>query len=577
MQKSIIDIVREQPRVFVDSLYMGKAESLTNPQGRFNVHASQAIFQSLSAYAKLIVMRVLYTSESFTLHDITLHLLPMGDVARNKILEELISLYILVPAEVATADDPGVDDDVMIVDELLTKTDGISTHIKSKRPYTLNPSFQASFQTALLTPQHPWADFDPTTVLNTNPRAAQYTAPTPTQIMENLHERWNMMLQFLVGMVPASAFKTNVVVPFTYYAGLMSLKPRTTDVFEITEKGYVFMLKNMANQIWDYVIAQISREALSSTDRVEVLSFLFALAYTRFGEGYPVSALTKAQKQLMFELSEVGLLYLRDKKAPWFYPTPEAINLVFGARTVASSSSSATSTGGGTTATASSSSSSVDQAMDRVTAQAQPATTSTATRPLQIIVETNLQVTAYVSTPLHVALLKIFVDVSVQLPNMVIGRLTRDKSKNAFRMGMKTSRIIDFLTTHAHPHVMHKRQQAIAAAAHETTTTTASTSAVSQHQVAAQSILPANVIDQLQLWENELYRMDMTEAMVVDLRDLFFVSYDRFRVLVSDLQSAKLLLWVSDKGEKLVSCRHCPEAEAMIQRFVAEGHPKYTY
>jgi transcription initiation factor TFIIH subunit 4 len=460
----------------------------------------------------------------------------------------------------------------------------------------LNPAFQASLQAALLTPQHPWADHDLTTAStaqnnnNNNARTAQYPPPSPAQILENFHERWNLMLQFLVGMVPASAFKTNVVVPFTYYAGLMALKPRTTDVFEITEKGYVFMLKNLSNQIWDYVIAQISREALTSSDRVEVLSFLFALAYTQFGMGYPVSGLTKAQKQLMFELSEVGLLYLRDKKAPCFYPTPEAINLVFGARTAASSSSSSSSA---SSSSSGGSASSVDQALDRVKATATAstatatATASAATRPLQIIVETNLQVTAYVSTPLHVALLKIFVEVSVQLPNMVLGRLTRDKSKNAFRMGMKTSRIIDFLTTHAHPHVIHKRQQALAAAAAAAGTTGSSGAGAGQaesshqqqqqHQLATQSILPANVIDQLQLWENELYRMDVTEAMVVDLRDVFLVTYERFRELVSDLQSAKLLLWVSDRGEKLVSCRHCPEAQAMIQRFVTDRIPKYTY
>eukprot|EP01033_Poteriospumella_lacustris_P013144 gene13144-9412_t len=545
MQRSIIDIVREQPRVFVDSLYLGKADSPAQQHatGRYNIHASQAVFQSLSAYAKLIVMRVLYTTEQFTLHDITLQLLPMGEGARNKILEELISLYIVVPAATATAtaaatDDPAGlndDDEAMIVDEVLAnetassqKNEGISLHLQRKRPFLLNPAFQASLQAALLTPQHPWADHDLTTAStaqnNNNARTAQYPPPSPAQILENFHERWNLMLQFLVGMVPASAFKTNVVVPFTYYAGLMALKPRTTDVFEITEKGYVFMLKNLSNQIWDYVIAQISREALTSSDRVEVLSFLFALAYTQFGNGYPVSGLTKAQKQLMFELSEVGLLYLRDKKAPCFYPTPEAINLVFGA------------------------------------------------------------LTAYVSTPLHVALLKIFVEVSVQLPNMVLGRLTRDKSKNAFRMGMKTSRIIDFLTTHAHPHVIHKRQQALAAAAAAAGTSGSSgagagqpESSQQQHQLATQSILPANVIDQLQLWENELYRMDVTEAMVVDLRDVFLVTYERFRELVSDLQSAKLLLWVSDRGEKLVSCRHCPEAQAMIQRFVTDRIPKYTY
>lgn len=351
-----------------------------------------------------------------------------------------------------------------------------------------------------------------------------------------------MMLQFIVGMIPATAFKTNVVVPFVYRTGLMSLKPRTTDVFEITEKGYVFMLKNMSSQIWDYVLAQIpSSEQAPTTDRVDILSFLFTLAYTSFGQGYPVTALTKAQKQLMFVLSEVGILYLRDKKAPYFFPTNEAINLVFGF----------------THAPRPSLTSGIDQAIMSHAPQ----------QPLQIIVETNLQITAYVSTPLHVALLKIFVEVMVQLPNMVIGRLTRDKSKNAFRMGMKTSRIIDFLTTHAHPYVTQKRHQLM-----QESNQTASTASSTRNA----SVLPLNVIDQLQLWENELYRMDIVEAMVVDFREFRLLKYDRFMELISDLQSAKLLLWSSDK-EALLSCRDCAEAEVMIRRFMRERLPQYTY
>ena len=103
----------------------------------------------------------------------------------------------------------------------------------------------------------------------------------------------------------------------------------------------------------------------------------------------------------------------------------------------------------------------------------------------------NLQVIAYLSTDLHRAMLEMFVEVHVLMPNMAIGRITRERSKYAYNQGINASQIIDYLTNHAHPVALTRT-----------------------------SIIPQNVSDQLLLWEAENYRVQTEEAAIVELGDI---------------------------------------------------------
>jgi hypothetical protein len=583
MQKSVIDLVRDQPRAVVDRLYLGKgsgAPSENTGVVSFNIHSSQAIFQSLSSHAKLIVMRVLYLKQSFMLSEVTLSLVPEGDKQRNLILEELISLYILIPSR--TGDQLEVEeiDVAMVVDEFTSEENQSKyVHLLSKVPYIVNPSFQQSFQSALLHPQQPWQ----VSRLEEDP-----LPPSEFEIVQNMQSKWQKMLGLIVGMVSPFDFENKVVVPFVYKTGLMAPKSGANgggggDALEITDKGYEFMLKNMSSQLWDFVVAALQQ----SSDLVDALSFLFALAYATEHQAYSVAQLTKPQRQLMFELSEVGVIFLRHKKSGFFYPTAAAIQLVFGvsSSTASSSSSSSHALEAPSTSSISSKAATIpvmigsshtqqttQQLLDQALLRAQQQ--QHLYQQLHIIVETNLQVIAYISHPLHVALLKIFVDVSVQLPNMLLGRFTRDKCKQAFRMGMSTARILDFLSAHVHPYIQTKRHLAAVAAAASSSSSAGITGTTGAGNHA---VIPANVVDQLQLWENELSRIHYTDALVVDLRDHLFLSQERFQELVSDLTSAHCVLWVSSNGEKMLACRNSDQAIAMIQRFIKERVPVYSY
>jgi hypothetical protein len=51
---------------------------------------------------------------------------------------------------------------------------------------------------------------------------------------------------------------------------------------------------------------------------------------------------------------------------------------------------------------------------------------------LDVIVETNMQVVAYVSSELHLAMLKLFVDISIRMPNMAMGKVDELTEKILF-------------------------------------------------------------------------------------------------------------------------------------------------
>lgn len=498
-QRSIIDLLKAQSRGDVDRIY-GEA-SQSSSSGKWTC---QAIFQSLSSFSKTLFMRVLYVENPFSIGDFTGYMLPAGEIAIRAVLEELESLYILIDADVEASK-------AMDIDELLDFEDGVRP-LNLDRRVRINPVFQCNLRAALLHAEKPWEQ-DRLTKNDPSP-------PTLDEIDRNCTEKWNKMLGLIVGIIPSSAFQTNVIVPFVRRFKLMKeIKSPSSGQNElaITSKGYEFMLKDFANQVWDFVVESVT----NGKPLVESLSFLFMLSYAEYGVGYPISSLVSSQKQLMFELSEVGLLFLRSKASPLYYPTKAAIKMVFGSQAVLETSSALLC------------SSSTASMMSL---------TSTATDPsnrLQIIVETNLQVIAYVSNELHLALLKLFVDVHVRLPNMAMGRITREKSKQAFRIGMKAAQIVDFLSSHAHPTVFKRTQR-----------------------------LPENVIDQLVLWEKEMKRMQMTDAVVMDCAELIGVTPELFSKLVQDLKFAKVLLW-SDAGRLLVACKQ--EGISLLNQFKQEN------
>ena len=114
---------------------------------------------------------------------------------------------------------------------------------------------------------------------------------------------------------------------------------------------------------------------------------------------------------------------------------------------------------------------------------------------LRIIVETNFQVCAYVNSELHLDMLKLFVDVSIRMPNMAFGSITRAKAKKAFSMGITAAQVAEFLTAHAHQSTRENSQ-----------------------------IIPSNVTEQLILWEAEMVRIDTDDVTVFGILRIYCIA-----------------------------------------------------
>lgn len=67
-----------------------------------------------------------------------------------------------------------------------------------------------------------------------------------------------------------------------------------------------------------------------------------------------------------------------------------------------------------------------------------------------------VQVYAYTTSELQVAILRLFVRAECRLPNLFVGTLTRESVTQALDFGVQADQIISFMQQHAHPHVLHK-------------------------------------------------------------------------------------------------------------------------
>jgi len=306
------------------------------------------------------------------------------------------------------------------------------------------------------------------------------------------------------------------VVHFLLQTNLMQTDPEYTGhnaqqeaPLVITEKGYDFLIRDNQQQVWHFCLQYLQVVAANKEkgERMvkEALLLLICLSFSRLGEAYPASALTKSGRRMLKDLAHFGLLYVRELTIPVvpdgggggeptttttktvFYPTRVALSLI------GPSTDGASKTTGGKndaiiaspTAQWSLSSKALEQAL------AHP--TSHDSSHLAIIVQTNFQVCAYTTSELHVSMLALFCDVSTirRLPNVVFLMMTRNSVKSAFHLGIQARQMLRFLEKHAHPKL--RVGQANGSLPGSTV-----------------SPLPSNVVDQIWLWDRERGRVNAT-------------------------------------------------------------------
>ena len=360
--------------------------------------------------------------------------------------------------------------------------------------------------------------------------------PSRRELEAHTQSQWDSVLHFLVGSNDNDRKGTNgieepiaAMINFLTRIGLMQEDPdytgkdRSRAPLVITSKGYEFMLRDTNEQVWQFVLQYLNSMAhhdLKDSIRKEALSFLICLGSCRIGEGYFSSVLgSKSARVLMKDFARFGLLFVcRVAGKTAFYPTRVAVNLVASNEKGGSSQSDALLPNLAATR-------SLEEAMNA------PEPTRS---HLAVIVQTNFQVVAYTRSKLHISTLGLFCDVQSfkRLPNVVFFHLTRDSIRSAFRLGVTADQILRFLQVHAHPMMRSGNQP----------------------------MPPANVRDQILLWDRERRRVVMDEVWVHQCRD--DAEFSAVGLYASDSEA---LAWGNAHTNKLYV--HLSKSEA-IQTFI---------
>lgn len=340
---------------------------------------------------------------------------------------------------------------------------------KKETSYRLNPTFQTNLQKHLIYGG----------VLPREPMPSNITVRLPS--LDDLEAyalgQWECFLLQLI-----SSTQTEKLTNFSsslmkvFQRGLLT--QREKEAPRLTESGFQFLLMDTNAQLWYIMREYISNSEERGVDPADLISFLLELSFHVTGEAYNINTLTEFQRNTIKDLVDLGLVKLQQgRKESWFIPTKLATNL----------------------------SMSLSDTSSR--------------KQGFVVVETNFRLYAYSSSKLHCEILRLFSRVEYQLPNLIVGAITKESLYNAFENGITAEQIISFLQQNAHPRVAER------------------TPAV-----------PENVTDQIRLWETDLNRVETMPSHLYDE----FPSRDVFEAACDFAREYGGLLWEDSKKMRLV-------------------------
>ncbi|KAE7995655.1 hypothetical protein FH972_000429 [Carpinus fangiana] len=335
--------------------------------------------------------------------------------------------------------------------------------------YRINPTFQTNLQKLLTLGE----------VLPREPMPSDITVRLPS--LEDLEvyalEQWECFLLQLINSAQAerpSNISSSMMKIFQ--RGLLS--QREKEAPRLTESGFQFLLMDTNAQLWYIIREYISNSEERGVDPADLISFLLELSFHVTGKAYNSNTLTEIQKSLIKDLTDLGLVKLQQgRKESWFIPTKLATNLSV------------------------------------------CLTDSSSRKQGFVVVETNFRLYAYSTSKLHCEILRLFSRIEYQLPNLIVGAITKESLYNAFENGIAAEQIITFLQQNSHPRVAERMPS-----------------------------IPENVTDQIRLWESDLNRVEMTPAHYYDE----FPSRDVFEAACDYAREWNGLLWEDSKSMRLV-------------------------
>ncbi|XP_059671024.1 general transcription and DNA repair factor IIH subunit TFB2 [Cornus florida] len=340
---------------------------------------------------------------------------------------------------------------------------------KKETTYRLNPTFQANLQKQLV---HGG-------VLPRESMPSNITVRLPS--LEDLEayaiEQWECFLLHLINSTLAERttnFSSSMMKVFQ--RGLLSQRDKETP--RLTESGFQFLLMDTNAQLWYIIREYITNAEERGVESADLISFLLELSFHVTGEAYNMNTLTDFQRNAIKDLADLGLVKLQQgRKESWFIPTKLVTNL-----SISLSDSSSRKQG-------------------------------------FVVVETNFRLYAYSTSKLHCEILRLFSRIEYQLPNLIVGAITKESLYSAFENGIMAEQIISFLQQNAHPRVAERVPS-----------------------------VPENVTDQIRLWESDLNRVEMTPAHLYDE----FPSRDVFEAACDFAREYGGVLWEDSKRMRLV-------------------------
>lgn len=339
---------------------------------------------------------------------------------------------------------------------------------KKETSYEMNRTFQINLQKQLIyggaLPREP---MPPGTAI----------LPSLEELEAYALEQWECFLLHLISSTQAERltnFSSSMMKVFQ--RGLLS--QREKDAPRLTEYGFQFLLMDTNAQLWYIIREYIANAEERGVEPADLISFLLELSFHETGQAYNINTLDDDQRSTIKDLADLGLVKLQQgRKESWFIPTKLATTLSV-------------------------------------------SLSDTSTRKQGfVVVETNFRMYAYSTSKLHCEILRLFARIEYQLPNLIVGAMTKESLYNAFENGITADQIVSFLQQNAHPRVA-ERVPAV----------------------------PENVTDQIRLWESDLNRVEMTPAQLYDE----FPSKDLFEAACDFAREYGGLLYEDSKRMRLV-------------------------
>ncbi|XP_020113269.1 RNA polymerase II transcription factor B subunit 2 isoform X3 [Ananas comosus] len=340
---------------------------------------------------------------------------------------------------------------------------------KKETSYRMNPKFQKNLQQYLThggtLPREPM------------PPNVTVRLPTLEDLEVYAHQQWECFLLQLINSSQAerlTSFSSSTMRVFQ--RGLLS--SRENEAPKLTENGFQFLLMDTNAQLWYIIREYISTSEDRGVDPTDLISFLLELSFHTLGEAYNLNTLTDVQRNAIKDLADLGLVKLQQgRKESWFIPTKLATNLSVSL------------------------------------------TDSSSRKEGFVVVETNFRMYAYSTSRLHSEILRLFSRIEYQLPNLIVGAITKESLYNAFENGITAEQIVSFLQQNAHPRVAEKIPT-----------------------------VPENVTDQIRLWETDRNRVEMIPSHLYE----DFPSKDLFEACCDFAREYNCLLWEDSKKMRLI-------------------------